>query len=417
MIQIDEATRNLLLNNSVNREILLRFPDDDFEITSKNIVSESFELTQSICDSKEFKFGGGVVGKMQIKVIDVGVELSNKRVNVFIRQTYSENRLLPSKTLIPSQSRIIGEQRKTVEYQLFSGKIYSVKKQKNRAVKKLVAYDLMYDLSKLTIPLDTLTSYITRRVESGKHKVIGARDFIMDMVNLYFDDYLVNIDLGNSFSLDIGELHNSRNGDLTLNYDCATGAAKKGINVLELLQAYAEINAACAMFKGNGDIYFKSLIELSGHKFVQEAVNEVIPSYRNLTFEEFTVRAIRYARFKYADKSIYTFGTSKKESIYISDNILLRCCWTMGDIGIDLRQNEMILGDNYCYRPYKADVFARWWLEPGDRVQIKTGYDDTETIDSFVFSRKIKGINGMSVTIEAKGKEFLGEKEGEEKNE
>ena len=33
MIQIDETTRNLLLNNSVNREIILRFPDDDFEIT------------------------------------------------------------------------------------------------------------------------------------------------------------------------------------------------------------------------------------------------------------------------------------------------------------------------------------------------------------------------------------------------
>lgn len=416
MIQIDETTRNLLLNNSVNREIILRFPDDDFEITGSNIVSESFELTQSICDDKEFHLGGGVAGKMEVQTIGVDTELSGKRVNVFLRATYSNSRLVPSQTLVPSQSLIIGEQRQSVEIQLFSGKIYSAKRQKNRSIKKLVAYDLMYELSKLTIPLDVLTSYVTRRVETNPNNEIAAKTFITDMVNLYFDDYVVSIDLNNSFSLDTSGFPDNRNMPLHLNNTYITGAAKKGVNILKLLQAYAEMNDSCVWINRNGDVYFKSLIEKSNSGFVKESVNEVILSYKNLSFDEFTVQPIHYARFKYADKSISYFGNSKRESCYLSENILMRFCSSIGNQIIVMQYGNRLIGSNYCYQPYKAEVFSRWWLEPGDRVQIKTGYTDVETIDTFIFSRTIKGVNGMKVTIEAKGVERLGEKEGEERN-
>ena len=73
--------------------------------------------------------------------------------------------------------------------------------------------------------------------------------------------------------------------------------------------------------------------------------------------------------------------------------------------------NNYIFYDLYSYRPFSADVFARWWLEPGDKVKIKTGYDDTETVESFVFERTIKGINGMRVTLKAQGTEFIGKDE------
>lgn len=419
MIQIDETTRNLLLNNSVNREIILRFPDDDFEITGSNIVSESFELTQSICDDKEFHLGGGVAGKMEVQTIGVDTELSGKRVNVFLRATYSNSRLVPSQTLVPSQSLIIGEQRQSVEIQLFSGKIYSAKRQKNRSIKKLVAYDLMYELSKLTIPLDVLTSYVTRRSASSPHGIILISDFITDMANLYFDDYIITIDLTNSFDLDENRALLNRAVPLPLNNDCITGAAKKGVNVLKLLQAYAELNASCVFYKANGDLRFCSLVECQSYNSnaVKKAVVEVIPSYKNLSFDEFTVEPIQYMRFKYADKSIVYAGSSKSQSCYLSDNILTRFCANTGSLFDNIKRRNFFLGSNYCYQPYKAEVFSRWWLEPGDRVQIKTGYTDVETIDTFVFSRTIKGVNGMKVTIEAKGVERLGEKEGEERNE
>ena len=76
-------------------------------------------------------------------------------------------------------------------------------------------------------------------------------------------------------------------------------------------------------------------------------------------------------------------------------------------------------GRNYLFnnlltfRPYNADVFARWWLEPGDRIKLVTGDSQVQEVDSFVLSRKIKGINGMHVIIEAKANEYLGNKEVE----
>lgn len=419
MIQIDEQTRHLLLYNSIHREIILRFPDDDFEITGGNIVSESFELTQSICDKKEFAFGGGVAGKMQINVIGINRLLNNKAVNVFLKATYSDSRLLPSKSLKPASNLIIGEQSHTVEVQLFSGKIYSVKKQKNRAIKQLVAYDLMYELSKQVLSLDMLTSYVTRRVETDPSQSIRAEVFLNDMLNFSFDDYIISIDLRNSFSLDEYRTPN-RNPRLNLDNTCIRGAAKKGINTLALLQAYAEQNAAFAMFKGNGDIFFKSLItKVSTGVYATEPVDEIIPFYRDLSFEEFTVQPIGYASFKYADTATKTIKSDKSKSCYISENILWRCVKELGDLGRIGWDGGYLIGDTYCYQPFKADVFARWWLEPGDRVQIETGFElengEPEIIDSFVLSRKIKGINGMSVTIEAKGVERLGVKEGEER--
>ena len=53
----------------------------------------------------------------------------------------------------------------------------------------------------------------------------------------------------------------------------------------------------------------------------------------------------------------------------------------------------------------------RWWLECGDKVSIKTGFTDTETVDSFVFERTLKGTNGMRVGITANGTEYLGKDE------
>ena len=44
-------------------------------------------------------------------------------------------------------------------------------------------------------------------------------------------------------------------------------------------------------------------------------------------------------------------------------------------------------------------------------MSIKTGFTDTETVDSFVFERTLKGTNGMRVGITANGTEYLGKDE------
>lgn len=150
---------------------------------------------------------------------------------------------------------------------------------------------------------------------------------------------------------------------------------------------------------------------------VKKSVDEEINAYSELTFEEYETRPINRIRFKYAKNNTMDYGFSdEKQSWYISDNLITSCCNEISNFvkAFYINEKNYIFYDLYSYRPFSASVFARWWLEPGDKIRIQTGYKDTETVESFVFERTIKGINGMRVSLKANGTEFIGKDEIEE---
>lgn len=408
MITIDEATRMLLMHNTVRREILLRFPgnagEDALEIGSGNIVSESFELTQSICDGNDFKLGGGVAGKMAVSLIDVDADLKGRQVNAFLRVTYSQNRLLPSLSLMPSETLRIGERLQTAEYQLFSGKACQIKRQKNRRVRKLTAYDAMYDLSRQTVTALTISNMLQRRFQTTD---VPLLDFTRAILGMMYDEPTIYHDETANFS---------DNVKLLFDETSINQVAGSGFSMSNLLQAYAEANVGFILFDRTGKLCVKSLSRYvsTSNETQKKPVDEIIPAYRDLTFEEYNVQQIRMVTGQYKNNYVITYGEGKNYSWYNMKNSLFRMCRNIQSFIYKLWDpSNYIFYDLLTFRPYKADVFARWWLEPGDRVQIQTGSTDMPVVDSFVFSRTIKGINGMTVIISAKGKEYLGNKEAE----
>ena len=194
MLSIPNEIKPLLLENSIHRGIIIRFPNaaegEISEIGSSNIIADSFELKHSICDEKEFVLGGCIAGQLTIQVVGIEQALNNKRINVFIRQTYSTGDLLPSDTLYPSDDLFPGPQKATIETQIFSGTIDSSLRQKNRSVKEIIAYDDMYLMSqtkcatwfkgyvqytitKKDIPLKKLATDLIKRFEDIGTKAIG----------------------------------------------------------------------------------------------------------------------------------------------------------------------------------------------------------------------------------------------------
>lgn len=406
MLSIDNEIKPLLLENSIHREIIIKFPnaseDEIKEIGSSNIIAESFEMKHSICDEKEFTLGGCIAGQLTIKVIGIEQALNNKRINVFLRQTYSTGDLFPSETLLPSENLFAGPQKATIEIQIFSGTIDSSLRQKNRSVKEIIAYDDMYRMSQIkcdawfkgyalhttTAHLKDIATVLTESLEDVGAKAIG-----------------------------IGENFNDEK-ILKLNYDIVKSVIQDNMVVTDLLKAYCELNACFGIINSNGNLVFKKLYEYdetaSANK--QKSVDEEITAYADLNFEEYITAPIRLVKFKYNKDQYFGWGfSSEKASRYISDNIITSCCSDITELVKAFLQESnalnYIFNDLYSYRPFSADVFARWWLEPGDKVKIKTGYDDTETIESFVFERTIKGINGMRVTLKAQGTEFIGKDE------
>ncbi|MDY3862382.1 MAG: hypothetical protein SOZ45_07495, partial [Ruminococcus sp.] len=145
MLDVSDELKEKLLYNSVGRRLILRFPDDDFEISGENILSESFELTQSIMEKDELVLGGGIVGQMSVKVINVNAELTDKNVQAFLVNDYIDSEeLYPSDDLFPSDNIIPGFVFGSTEIQLFTGKIDSAKRQQNRAIREIIAFDWLY---------------------------------------------------------------------------------------------------------------------------------------------------------------------------------------------------------------------------------------------------------------------------------
>ena len=409
MLSIPNEIKPLLLENSIHREIIIRFPNaaegEISEIGSSNIIAESFELKHSICDEKEFVLGGCIAGQLTIQVVGIEQALNNKRINVFIRQTYSTGELYPSDTLYPSDDLFPGPQKATIETQIFSGTIDSSLRQKNRSIKEIIAYDDMYLMSQTKCATWFLgyVQYTITKQDTTLWKLLYS--------TLEHFEILANV------SVRIGTFSPGFNGNkiLKMNYDTAKSVVKDNMVVTDLLKAYCELNACFAIINEYGNLVFRKLYKKTSSATEKKPVDEEITAYADLSFEEYTTRPINRIRFKYNKDQNCDYGFSTdRQSWYVSDNIITSCCSDVGELVTAFNNNNgnnYIFYDLYSYRPFSADVFARWWLEPGDKVKIKTGYDDTETVESFVFERTIKGINGMRVTLKAQGTEFIGKDE------
>ena len=402
MIALDTQTKALLLENSLHREIIIRFPNategEISEIGSSNIIADSLELTQSICDEKEFVLGGCIAGQLSIQVIGIEQALNNKRINVFIKQTYSKGALYPSDDLFPSDDLLPGLQKDALEIQIFSGTIDSSLRQKNRAIKEIIAYDDLYLMSKIKC-YNWFLGYVkyTSNITLG-----GIAWDALDQFEIY---------TGISLTFDTLGFNNTKS--VVIDKDLAESVAKDDMTLLDLLKAYAELNALFIIIGNTGKLKCVQLYkQQSTANTAKKDVDEVIESYADLTFEEYITKPINRIRFRYNKNKNMDYGYStKKESWYVSDNLITSCCTDAGDIVTAFNNNKgnnYIFRDLYSYRPFMADVFARWWLEPGDKIQIKTGYSDTEIVESFIFERTIKGINGMRVKLKTRGIEFLG---------
>lgn len=391
MIDLADDVKQSLLNNSLQRQIIIRFPEDDIQdIDGNNIVSESLELTQAICDSKEFAFGGCIAGQLTIQVINIEQELNNKRINVILKQSYNIGILYPSDKVLPGENLLCGSKTEDIEIPLFCGIINSSKRQKNRVVKEIVAYDDLYIASQKYV----YNWFVSFALYSPTAELYYIREKLCD-------SFLENYDYQDEFKGFNDETK------LSLSNSLVSSVCNDKTTITDLLSAYCELNACFAMMNGEGKIKFILLLNPQ---------SEVIDNYSNLDFEEFTTTSINLIKFKYnKDKYfVYGFTEAEKQSWYISDNIITSCCTSVTTLVKNFYNdngNNYIFGDLYAYRPFEADVYGRWWLECGDRVSIKTGFTDTETVDSFIFERTLKGTNGMRVNIAAQGTEYLGKDE------
>ena len=391
---VSKAIADKLKTNTLYNTITLHSPDGSFEdITGESIVLDSFSLEQEITE-KELKFGGCIASEMSVKLIDYDCSaLIGKTVQVTIRATYLESELYPSDDLYPSKTLILPAETGTVECPVFYGKIQSAQRdKKQRNITEITAYDAFYDISKVDMSLwfagkeaeDGTFTYGWAHYEKGQ-----TFQYLYTALYDKWEDYGVKSVLYTPY-LDISSL------PLNFDDDCVEKVIKD-ITLTDLIQAYTELTLSFAVIEPKyGYLKFLSLY---GSKSV-----DTVDSYKDLSFEDYELSPINMYQTKYANKKVFKKGNNNDNSWYISDNILMRCRTTAGDIA-EKYNFKNLFGDNHKYRPTKIKLFSYWWIEVGDKYTIQTPFADLPTIETFAFNKKM---SGFTTTLTSKGEKRLG---------
>ena len=314
-------------------------------------------------------------------------------MQVILTATYLEDELYPSDDLYPSKTLILPSETGMVECPVFYGKIQSAQRdKKQRNITEITAYDAFYDMSKVDMSL----WFAGKENEDGSfgygYAHYAKNETFKHLYSALYDkweDYGVK-SVSYPPYLDILSL------PLNFDDDCVEKVIKD-ITLTDLIQAYMELTLSFAMIEPkNGNLEF---LPLYGSKSA-----DTVDSYKDLSFEDYELAPIRMYSTKFANKKVYKKGNSNDYSWYISDNILMRCRTTAGDIA-EKYNFKNLFGDNHKYRPTKIKLFSYWWLEAGDKYTIQTPFADLPTIETFVFNKKM---SGFTTTLTSKGEKRLG---------
>lgn len=384
------------------------------------IVSESLEIKQSICDDSELKIGGCIPSQLTMNVMDTP-DLSGKRITVTAQGRYTAD-LYPADTLYPSDELYPNMRRTTDEYLLFVGPVFSCLKTNNHKIRRIVAFDRMHYASTVKCKnrvYNYLEQYEFRAVNFSMMFGAFAPKARIDVNTTDFVNNGTNIDI---------------TSDLWLN------VIDKDITLLDVYRWLCELNGVFLIEDAPpvSSITSERAATRSIKPYLNKSQRYTISSYSSLSYEDFLTKEIRYVQFDFDKGNRYTYiyyPPYDGYSCYLSDNPLTCCIKNNNDYDIignlgtpycrgynisdppatspHTGNNNVITGNTYQYRPFKASIFNRWWVQVGDRVKLPTSDSDVPYVESIVLSRTLKGLYGMRVEIEAKGVEIM-EKENDE---
>lgn len=425
------------INNSINNELTIEFPLDDIDtITGENIESESMELTQAICDENGLKFGGCISSEFLVNVFNTSertfdTSLVGKWIVARLNTKYiSTVPLYPSNTLYPSDVLYPGYTEAEETIILFSGKIDSVKTDKNnRNMKTIKAYDLMATLHNWDVSNKIHEIYIHAGREQGS--IDSTLEYLLIDNEIpyrrgkYFDEIFcvdgVEYTLGSLkiFSADWDYQRASPTIGSVLKYIC---------EILGLFCVIIPTDTA-----QNGFLGVVSFIQLGKGEYIDvepEEATEIYTFYENLYEDEGTiVGQYTDVMFDVQNKSSqalkhgYAITTAQEypsKEYDLTENPFI---WDETSAGNNSRLYSLVNSSGISSRfsqrvvPLELTVSGRPWVQIGDKIAVKVyqtnpdgsfvidnkGDPTIDTIYSYILKRQLKGIIALTDYITIRG--------------
>lgn len=425
--------KEAVINNLICNKLEIRFVgSDDETITETNIASESMQLKQSICDDNKLKFGGCIASEFKINLINTEDrvftnDLVGKWICVRLSHYYpTDEDILPSKSLYPSSTIYPGKVVKSTGVYIFCGYIDSAKVDKNdKNMRNIVAYDLMaklYERDATSLLMQYFKSTATNGFKWLKNlfylcmskEYNGFMDipYVSSDVVTYMDEVINEVD-----ELTVGR-YEPENDDWIAN--------NSTISFGEVLKSICELLGVFGVIKPNQSRGIFCFYNLKDN-------TENYDFYEDLYTEEYNCDG--YTNFMILNgnedrddkitlfQSQHTPDGATVNTYDLSENVLAWQKWDTLDGTGKAYINNMLNGTigerfyNSQYTPITATLDGRIWVEIGDKINIKINktnvdgsymYDEngdivTETIESYVLSRTLTGIQALTDKIEAKG--------------
>lgn len=332
----------------------------EHEFRNKDIVSESMSITEGLCQGDTISYRSCVSSALDIEVTNISDDVQDMEVQVL---------------------QVIAG----VTVPLFGGIIDSAKRNGAKSRRKIKAYDLLYYRYK-----EDLTEWYNSLSFPMK-----CKDFRMALYRAYnmpyADQELVN-----------DEIYINK-------------ADVQEINGRELLQMIGEFNGAFVHMDRNNQIRF---VSLDRYNYMYPS-DDVLPNtrypgaqtdahgfehaetYIDCEYGDYRVQEINRLAVREEGNLIASYGDGTN-CYEITDNILFH------SLDVDVLQEALAgiytkIGGIY-YVPHKTVIKGRPYVECGDVINVKIS--DSQTIDTYVFRRTLKGVQSLRDTYEADGEEY-----------
>lgn len=345
----------------------------EFQITNKNIYSEAFELTESLCSQTELRFGCCEASKISFKCR-----------NVFGN--------LVGKTFIPS----INMGNETITFGKY--KVQQSTPSGDKMYTNVVAYDLMYDI-------------LNADVSSWYENLVFPMQ-IKRFRDLFFE-YL-------GISQVYAELINDNvEIDKTIQTNAIPGK--------DIITAICEINGVFGRINREGNFEYVSLsnriqnatypslylypgnaIYPQDNIYDTDKTNKIARNgYKKCSYEDFETSNITKVQIRQesgdigAIADLKDFGDDRpyESNAYIVENNFLTYGMdseVMREMAITLLQKIHLIK----YRPFSCETVGNPKIELGSHIRINS---KTRNIDSYILKRTLKGIQGLSDSFSADG--------------
>lgn len=390
-MEVSAATKQAFKENSIHKQLTLKFPDLGLTIPHKQIYSESMRMRESLIDKKSIEFVGCISSSFEIQVYGVKQKIKNEKITVSINS---------------------GE---TDEIKLFNGYVDSAKMQTNKNYKKIIAYDELYTKGNIDVAgwYKSMTFPATLRQ-------------IRDSLFAYIGITQVETELPND--------------GITIQKQYEPNT----LQALSVIKAVCQINGAFGIINRNGQFEYRILgaIEEPG-AYPSETLfpgpdvfpglaqssggyNEVAATdfafYRKVDYEEYSVKPVDKLTIRQTENDAgVTYGTGTNNYI-IQGNM-----FTYGlseDVLSAIAKNIYLNIQGFSYCPFTSQNNGLPFMECGvDAVTyMMVDYEELEARQKsrsersdeipykqqsfYILNRELSGIQALKDSYSAQGEEY-----------